>query len=64
MLSFSSAVRIFLAVEPLDMCKYFDGLYAVAANELKENPQQGSMFVFSNVCGTSPTPLSWPNSKR
>jgi transposase len=48
MMSFSSAVRIFLAVEPVDMRKSFDGLYAVAANELKENPLQGGMFVFSN----------------
>ncbi len=48
MLSFSSAVRIFLAVEPVDMRKSFDGLYAVAANQLKENPLQGGMFVFSN----------------
>lgn len=48
MLSFSSAVRIFLAVEPVDMRKSFDGLYAVAANELKENPLEGGLFVFSN----------------
>lgn len=48
MLSFSSAVRIYLAVDPVDMRKSFDGLYAVAAEQLKENPLQGGMFVFSN----------------
>ena len=48
MLSFTSSTRIFLAVEPVDMRKSFDGLYAVAANQLGENPLQGGMFVFSN----------------
>ena len=48
MLSFSSAVRIYLAVDPVDMRKSFDGLYAVAANHLKENPMEGGLFVFSN----------------
>ena len=48
MLSFSSAVRIYLAIDPVDMRKSFDGLYAVAAERLKENPLQGGLFVFSN----------------
>ncbi len=48
MLSFSSAVRIFLAVEPVDMRKSFDGLYAVASERLKEDPLRGGLFVFSN----------------
>lgn len=48
MLSFSSAVGIYLAVEPVDMRKSFDGLYAVAVQQLGENPIHGGMFVFSN----------------
>ncbi|MEM9160542.1 MAG: IS66 family insertion sequence element accessory protein TnpB [Verrucomicrobiota bacterium] len=48
MLSFSSAIRIFLAVEPVDMRKSFDGLYAVASDRLGENPVEGALFVFSN----------------
>lgn len=48
MLSFPSAVRIYLAVDPVDMRKSFDGLYAVASERLKENPLEGAMFVFSN----------------
>ena len=48
MLSFSSAVRIYLAVEPVDMRKSFDGLYAVASERLKEDPLRGGLFVFSN----------------
>ena len=48
MLSFSSAVRIYLAIDPVDMRKSFDGLYAVAANHLNENPMEGGLFVFSN----------------
>lgn len=48
MLSFPSAVRIYLAVEPVDMRKSFDGLYAVATRHLGENPLAGGLFVFSN----------------
>ena len=48
MLSFPCAVRIYLAVDPVDMRKSFDGLYAVAVERLKEDPLQGGMFVFSN----------------
>ncbi|MCH6259370.1 IS66 family insertion sequence element accessory protein TnpB [Puniceicoccaceae bacterium K14] len=48
MLSFSSSTRIYLAVEPVDMRKSFDGLYAVASGTLKGNPLEGGLFVFSN----------------
>lgn len=48
MLSFSSAIRVYLAIEPVDMRKSFDGLYAVARETLDENPLDGSLFVFSN----------------
>jgi len=48
MLSFPCAVRIYLAVDPVDMRKSFDGLYAVASEHLKENPLHGGLFVFSN----------------
>jgi transposase len=47
-LSFPSSVRVYLAVEPVDMRKSFDGLYAVASGHLKENPLDGALFVFSN----------------
>ena len=48
MLSFPGSVKIFLAVEPVDMRKSFNGLYHVATEQLKENPIEGGLFVFCN----------------
>lgn len=48
MLSFPGSVRIFLAVEPVDMRKSFNGLYAVVTEHLKENPLNGGLYVFIN----------------
>ncbi|MDA0349445.1 MAG: IS66 family insertion sequence element accessory protein TnpB [Verrucomicrobia bacterium] len=48
MLSFPGSVKIFLAVEPVDMRKSFNGLYSVATERLKENPVEGGLFVFCN----------------
>lgn len=48
MLTFASGQRIFLAVEPVDMRKQFNGLWALAAERLREDPFAGAMFVFTN----------------
>jgi transposase len=48
MLTFAAAQRIFLAVEPVDMRKQFNGLWALAAERLREDPFAGAMFVFTN----------------
>lgn len=48
MLSFPGSLRIFLAVEPVDMRKSFNGLYAVVAEHLKENPLTGGLYAFTN----------------
>jgi transposase len=48
MLSFPGSIRIFLAVEPVDMRKSFNGLYTVATDHLKENPIAGGLYVFTN----------------
>jgi len=48
MLSFPSSVRVYLAVDPVDMRKSFDGLYAVASERLRGDPLGGGLFVFSN----------------
>lgn len=48
MLSFPSSVRVYLAVEPVDMRKSFDGLFAAASQQLGEDPLCGALFVFSN----------------
>lgn len=48
MLSLTSAQRIYLAVEPVDMRKQFNGLWALASQRLREDPFGGAMFVFTN----------------
>ena len=40
MLSFSGRLRVFVAVEPWDMRKGFNGLHAMASERLGEDPRQ------------------------
>lgn len=48
MLTFPSALRIYLAVEPVDMRQSFNGLWSQAEQKLREDPKQGAVFVFVN----------------
>jgi len=48
MLTFSGSLKIFVAVEPCDMRKGFNGLHALANERLAEDPRQGALFVFIN----------------
>lgn len=48
MLSFASSVRVFLAVEPIDVRKGFEGLHALASERLREDVRSGALFVFTN----------------
>src|ERR1700733_13995409 len=48
MLTFSPNQRIFLAVEAVDMRKQFNGLWALTAERLQEDPYLGALFVFTN----------------
>ena len=48
MLNIAATQRIYLAVEPVDMRKQFNGLWALAAEKLREDPFAGSWFVFTN----------------
>jgi transposase len=45
MLTFPGSLRVFLAVEPCDMRKGFEGLHALLAEQLKENIRSGALFV-------------------
>jgi transposase len=47
-LSLPSALRIFLAVEPADMRKGFDGLSLLVRERIAEDPLSGHLFVFRN----------------
>jgi hypothetical protein len=39
---------VFLATEPTDMRKGFDGLFALVENVIREDPFSGHLFVFRN----------------
>jgi transposase len=41
-------VRVWLYARPTDMRKQFDGLAALARNQLDEDPMSGHLFVFIN----------------
>lgn len=48
MLAFPSALKIYLALEPVDMRKQFNGLWTLAAEHLRVDPFDGALFVFAN----------------
>jgi transposase len=48
MLNFPPAVRIWLAVQPVDLRRGFDGLAACVRQHLCNDPLSGHIFVFRN----------------
>jgi len=62
MLSFAGSLKVFVALEPCDMRKGFNGLYSLASERLGEDPRQGAVFVFSNRSHTRLKILYWDGS--
>lgn len=62
MLAFPAGFRIFLAIEPVDMRKQFNGLWAQAVERLKEDPRSGAVFVFGNKDRDRVKLLYWDGS--
>jgi transposase len=48
MFGLSAAVRVYLAKQPADMRKSFDGLSSLASGSLALDPLSGHLFVFVN----------------
>lgn len=48
MLTFSGSLKVFVAVEPCDMRRSFNGLHDLVANKLREDPKNGAIFAFTN----------------
>lgn len=59
MLSFAGSLKVFVALEPCDMRKSFNGLHALATERLAEDPRQGALFVFTNRRRTRLKILFW-----
>ena len=62
MLSLSTATRVFVALEPVDMRQSFNGLYARVQTVLKEDPASGHWFVFTNKPRNRLKILFWDGS--
>lgn len=48
MLSLSAATRLFVALAPVDLRRSFNGLYALAREQLEQEPTSGHLFLFTN----------------
>lgn len=59
MLAFPGGVRIYVAVQPVDMRKQFNGLWAAVAEQLGEDPKCGAVFAFINKERTRLKLLYW-----
>jgi len=63
-------LKVVLAVEPVDLRKSFNGLYAAARHGLGEIPEDGALFIFSNRSRNRVKVLSfdgtgcWVSTKR
>ena len=59
MLAFPAAIRIFVAVQPVDMRKSFNGLWSAVTERLAEDPKSGAVFAFINKERTRLKLLYW-----
>lgn len=48
MLSFAGSLKIFVAMEPCDMRRGYNGLLALVGEKLREDIRSGALFVFTN----------------
>jgi len=48
MLSFAGSLKIFVALEPVDLRKSFSGLEGLVSERLGEDLRGGALFVFTN----------------
>jgi transposase len=62
MLSLLPATRIFVALQPIDMRKSFNGLYAAVQTVLAEDPLSGHLFLFTNRLHTRVKAIYWDGS--
>jgi len=62
MLSFSGSLKVFVAVEPCDMRRSFNGLHDAVCTRLQEDPKSGSIYAFTNKRRTLLKILYWDGS--
>ena len=62
MLSFSGSLEVFVAVEPCDMRRSFNGLHDLVSLRLNENPKSGSIYALTNKLRSLLKILGWDGS--
>ena len=62
MLSFAGALKVFVALEPVDLRKSFNGLEGLVSTHLGEDLRAGALFVFTNRRHSRLKILSWDGS--
>lgn len=62
MISLGAATRVFVVAGYTDMRKSFNGLYGIVANQLKQDPTSGHVFVFCNRSRNRIKLLLWDGS--
>lgn len=62
MLSLPPTVRVYFALDPIDLRKGFEGLANVARSALAEDPLSGHLFVFLNRRRNRAKVLFWDRS--
>jgi len=62
MLSLLPATRIFVALEPIDMRKSFNGLHAAVQSVLAQDVLSGHLFLFTNRRRTRVKAIYWDGS--
>ncbi len=62
MLTLPPSVRIYVATEPCDLRKQFDGLALLVEQGLREDPRSGHLYVFRNRRGSHVRILFWDRS--
>jgi len=56
------ATKIYVALEPVDMRKGFEGLHGLVRDQLGEDPLSGHLFLFANRTHTRLKALVWDGS--
>lgn len=62
MLSIPESARIFVARDPVDFRRQFDGLAAIAREQFQMDPFSGHVFVFFNKRGDRTKILVWQHT--
>lgn len=62
MLSFTGGLKVFVALEPVDLRKSFSGLEGLVSERLGEDLRAGALFVFTNRRHSRLKMLYWDGS--